>query len=69
VTDELPEKRKRIFQMSRFDGLNTTEIAEELSLSKKTVENQLHIALKYVRSKIERSELGTLLFLALFLSH
>ncbi|HLS95960.1 RNA polymerase sigma-70 factor (ECF subfamily) [Sphingobacterium allocomposti] len=37
----LPEKRCRIFVMSRILGMNYEEIAQELSISKATVRNQL----------------------------
>lgn len=40
AVDELPEKRKRIFILSREAGLSNTEIAKKLGISVKTVENQ-----------------------------
>ena len=68
VVEQLPEKRRKIFQMSRFEGLNTKEIAKELNISTKTVENQLTDALKFVRTKIGKSNLGSVLFYILFVS-
>ncbi len=50
---ELPVKCKEIFEMSRFDGMKYKEIAEKLSISSKTVENQISEALKRIRQKIE----------------
>jgi len=37
----LPEKRRKIFVMHYFEGLNTAKISVELNVSKKTVQNQL----------------------------
>ncbi len=46
---KLPEKRRRIFELSRFDGLKYGKIAVQLSISVKTVETQMTKALKYLR--------------------
>jgi len=46
---KLPEKRRRIFELSRFDGYKYSKIATELSISVKTVEAQMTKALKYLR--------------------
>lgn len=46
----LPQKRKAIFQLNRFEGFTYTEIAEILSLSSKTVENQMGKAIKQLKS-------------------
>ncbi|PLX04410.1 MAG: RNA polymerase sigma-70 factor [Marinilabiliales bacterium] len=46
---KLPEKRRRIFELSRFDGMKYSRIAEKLSISVKTVESQMTKALKYLR--------------------
>ncbi|MDE6381021.1 MAG: RNA polymerase sigma-70 factor [Muribaculaceae bacterium] len=39
--DAMPARRREIFLMSRRDGMTYAEIAEELGLSIKTVENQI----------------------------
>ncbi len=49
VIDELPEQRKKIFRLNRIDGLKYKEIAVQLNISIKTVENQMSKALKYLR--------------------
>ncbi|HWV71289.1 MAG TPA: RNA polymerase sigma-70 factor [Pseudosphingobacterium sp.] len=45
----LPEKCRTIFQMSRFEELKYQEIADQLDISIKTVENQMGKALKVLR--------------------
>jgi RNA polymerase sigma-70 factor, Bacteroides expansion family 1 len=52
VLNELPEHCRTIFQMSRFEELKYREIAEQLDLSIKTVENQMGKALKILRLKL-----------------
>lgn len=45
----LPQKRKAIFQLNRFEGFTYNEIANILSISSKTVENQMGKALKQLK--------------------
>nr|WP_321406778.1 RNA polymerase sigma-70 factor [uncultured Carboxylicivirga sp.] len=48
----LPEKCRDIFIMRRKEGLTNDEIAEYLGISVKTVENQMTIALKKLRTEL-----------------
>lgn len=50
--NELPQQCRTIFQMSRFQDMKYQEIANELNLSVKTVENQMGKALKILRTKL-----------------
>lgn len=50
---ELPERCREIFTMSRKEHLSTKEIAERLGIAPKTVENQLTIAIRRLRSSME----------------
>ena len=50
--DELPTKCRQIFILSRNGGLTYEEIAEEMEISIKTVENQMSIALKKLRESL-----------------
>ncbi|ACU04140.1 MULTISPECIES: RNA polymerase sigma-70 factor [Pedobacter] len=50
--NELPEQCRTIFQMSRFEELKYREIAEQLGLSVKTIENQMGKALRIMRLKL-----------------
>ena len=67
LIDKMPERRREIFIKSRLKGLSINEIAEELEISHKTVENQLSSALKYIRSCLNNEELHVILFFTLFL--
>ena len=49
LVDILPQKRKVIFQLNRFEGFTYNEIAEILTLSSKTVENQMGKAIKQMK--------------------
>ena len=46
----LPGKRRKIFIMSRVEGLSNAEIAARLNISPKTVENQITLALRQLRT-------------------
>ncbi len=50
--EELPKERKRIFKMSRHEGLKYKEIAEQLNISIKTVEVQMGKALSHLREQL-----------------
>ncbi|MEQ8714083.1 MAG: RNA polymerase sigma-70 factor [Cyclobacteriaceae bacterium] len=50
--DTLPKKCHQIFVMSRFDDLKNQQIADQLGISKRTVETQISIALKTLRKNL-----------------
>lgn len=52
LIEELPARRREIFNLSRKEQKSYKEIAEILQLSEKTVENQISEALKYLRKNI-----------------
>lgn len=49
----LPERCRRIFILSRMEGLKYKEIAERLDISVNTVENQISIALKKLKVELK----------------
>ncbi len=49
---QLPDQCQLIFRMNRFEGKKNQEIAEELNISKRTVETQMSKALKRLREDI-----------------
>ena len=48
----LPPRRQEIFRLAREEGLKYREIAEKLDLSVKTVETQMTMALKQLRTSL-----------------
>lgn len=48
----MPDQRRTIYEMSREKGVSNDEIAGKLGVAKKTVENQLSLALKEIRKVI-----------------
>lgn len=67
AVDKLPQQRKKIYQMSRNEGMNIPEIAEALDLSPNTVKNALVISLKTIREYLNKHGvvLSTLAYIAL----
>ncbi|GAB3354317.1 RNA polymerase sigma-70 factor [Arachidicoccus ginsenosidivorans] len=49
LIESLPPTRREVFRMSRFEEMSHKEIANKLSISPKTVENHINLALKYIR--------------------
>ena len=68
LANQLPERRREIFMKSRFQELSVKEIAEEMKISHKTVENQLTEALKFIRINLNRENMPAILFFMLFIS-
>lgn len=56
--EQMPEKRRQVFEMSRFQHLSNQEIAERMNLSVRTVEQHIYLVLK---------DLKKLLTIAIFL--
>lgn len=50
--DELPEKCREVFLMSKRDGMSNDDIAEELGISVKTVKNQMTKAYSRLREAL-----------------
>ena len=50
--NELPPRCREIFKMSRYENLKIAEIADQLKISKRTVETQISKALKILRVKL-----------------
>ncbi len=67
--DQLPVERKKVFILSRYDGLKYKEIAEKLNISVKTVENQMGSALKSLRKELADYMPWLVLFFSNFLDY
>ena len=64
--DRLPERCRIIFCMSRFEEKSHKEIAAELEISTKTIENQMTRALKALRAAVAKRSLLLIVFLFCF---
>ena len=62
----LPEQCRKVFQMSRQEGLKYNEIAEKLGISVKTVETQMSRALSKLKEELR--DYLVLIILGLFLN-
>lgn len=65
LIDRLPDRRKEIFLMSRIEEKSNQVIATELSVSVKTVENQISEAKSYLKESL-KAYFSLWLFFALF---
>ncbi len=63
----LPDRQKQVYLLHKEEGLTYPEIAEQLGISKNTVENHMVKALKYLRLNMDDSLLINMLFGSLFL--
>jgi len=54
LVDMLPDRCKGVYLLSRVKGLNNKEIAVDLFISEKTVENQLTKALNFLRGRLKK---------------
>jgi RNA polymerase sigma-70 factor (family 1) len=61
--ESLPEQCRLVFKLSRFEELKYREIAGQLGISVKTVENQMGKALKILREKLRDYLVLIVLFL------
>lgn len=65
LLNELPDKKRKIFEMSRFEGLPTKEIAKKIGLAPKTVDNQISEVIHYLRQRVDISEIALVLMIFL----
>lgn len=52
VLSGLPDRCREIFQLSRYNNFNNSEIAEGLNISQRTVENQISFAVRKLRKQL-----------------
>ncbi|HEY9113131.1 MAG TPA: RNA polymerase sigma-70 factor [Bacteroidales bacterium] len=60
---KLPKRRREIFELSRFENLKYTQIADQLRISVKTVEIQMSKSLIYLRKVLSDYIAGILVVL------
>lgn len=66
IVNELPERQKEIFVLSRTEGLSHKEIAEKLKISTKTVEYHITLAARHLKDELKGLGLVSLLYFYLF---
>ena len=59
----MPNERRKIFKLSRIEGLKYKEIADQLNISIKTVEAQMGKALEFLRENLMQYLIVTLLII------
>ncbi|MCK7556344.1 sigma-70 family RNA polymerase sigma factor [Chitinophaga sedimenti] len=65
AVQQLPEKQRQVYRLSREQGLSIAEIAEHMQLAVSTVKNLMVMALKNIRTALQKS--GYPLFVVLLL--
>lgn len=67
LIDQLPPARRKIFILRKKNDLSTKEIAEVMNVSVSTVETQLSLAMKFMKTEFEKNydKLFLLMFILL----
>lgn len=56
LIDEMPPQQRMVFELHRKHGLSYKEISEVLHIARKTVENHMGRALKYLRENFDKEQ-------------
>ena len=59
--DQLPPQQKRVYQLSRHEGLSTVEIADHLNITPLTAKSYLRDAMRFIRSHLKDVAFVTIL--------
>jgi len=65
ITEKLPDQTRKVFKMSREEGLSHDEIAKQLGISVRTVENLIYRALKFIKENLKDERLLILLLISI----
>jgi RNA polymerase sigma-70 factor (family 1) len=63
----LPGKRQQVFILSRTEGLSNKEIARQLNIAEKTVEDHITHAIKQIKDSMKDMGILSILYIHLFL--
>ena len=66
LIEKLPPKCQQIFVLSRREYMSNKEIAAVLDISEKTVENQITIAIRFIRQNLQKPDQGASVPIILF---
>jgi RNA polymerase sigma-70 factor (ECF subfamily) len=67
IVAALPEKRQQVFILSRTEGLSNKEIAQQLNISEKTVEDHITHAIRQIKHSMKEMGIISILYFYLFL--
>ncbi|QGY46665.1 RNA polymerase sigma-70 factor [Maribellus comscasis] len=67
LIEEMPDKRKQVFIKKKIEEKSLKEIAEELSITPKTVEYHITEAMKFLKKEFEELSVKGLIFFYLFI--
>jgi RNA polymerase sigma-70 factor (family 1) len=67
IVTKLPPRKSKIYEMSRVNHLSYSDIAAQLNISVKTVENSINASMKFIKSHMNKDVLTILLYTSLFL--
>ena len=65
----LPPQRKKVYQLSRIEGLTHAQIAQQLNISTSTVNNQLTEALHFIKKYLQETADAYIVLLILLAQH
>jgi len=65
LIDKLPSRQKNIFLLSIKEQMTNEQIAQQLNISKKTVENYLALAKSSLRKSLSDGRILSILFICL----
>ena len=67
LMEQLPERQREVFKLSRIEGLTHREIAEKLAISEKTVEYHIHLSITFLKNQLKGLGFISMLYCYLFL--
>lgn len=67
LIEGMPDRRKQIFIMRKKEGKSVQQIAFEMDISPKTVENQITEAMHYLKEEFGKDRISGALFFYIFL--
>ncbi len=67
LIDQMPDRRKEIFRKRKQEGKAIRDIAREMEISQKTVENQITEAMNFLKKEFGKDRISGLLFFYIFL--
>ena len=68
LIDQMPNRRREIFLKRKKEGKSIRDIASEMEISDKTVENQITEAMNYLRKSFSGDKISGEIFFLLFIS-